>query len=117
MSSVVPARPVHRIVAPIPLLLAIGSLTLYAGVAIWTGQTNQLAVEGLVGLLQRMVGLGIVALGQTFVILCGSIDLSVANLISVAAVGASYIMQGDATRIAPAVTIVLVLAAVVGLIA
>ena len=30
-----------------------------------------------------MVALGIVALGQTFVILCGSIDLSVGNLISV----------------------------------
>jgi ribose transport system permease protein len=85
-------------------------------VALWTGQTNQLAVEGLVGLLQRMVALGIVALGQTFVILCGSIDLSVANLISVAAVGASYIMQGDATRIAPAVAIVLCIAAIVGLI-
>jgi ribose transport system permease protein len=53
-----------------------------------------LEADGIVGLLQRMVGLGIVALGQTFVIIGGSIDLSVANMISVAAVLGSFIMQG-----------------------
>ena len=77
-----------------PLLLLLGSVALYIGVALSTGQTRMLEVEGVVGLLQRMVALGIVAIGQTFVILAGSIDLSVANLISVAAVLASFIMQG-----------------------
>jgi ribose transport system permease protein len=100
--------------APIPLLLLIGSLALYGGVALSTGQTSQLETEGLVGLLQRMVGLGIVSLGQTFVILCGSIDLSVANLISVGAVAASFIMQGETERIAPAVAIVLLISVAVG---
>jgi ribose transport system permease protein len=101
---------------PIPLLLLIGSLALYSGVALWTGQISQLETEGLVGLLQRMVALGIVSLGQTFVILCGSIDLSVANLISVGAVAASFIMQGDPARIIPAVAVVLLIAVAVGLI-
>ena len=99
---------------PAPLLLLLGSLALYGGVALWTGQTSQLETEGLVGLLQRMVALGIVALGQTFVILCGSIDLSVANLISVGAVAASYIMQGDPAKILLAVALVLSISAIVG---
>ena len=99
-----------------PLLLLLGSVLLYIGVAIATGQTRMLEVEGMVGLLQRMVALGIVAIGQTFVILAGSIDLSVANLISVAAVLASFIMQGRPEMMFMAVVAVLAVSAVVGLI-
>jgi ribose transport system permease protein len=66
------------------------------------------------GLLQRMVALGLVALGQNFVMLCGSIDLSVANLVSVSAVLSSYIMQGQTSLIAPAAIGVLVIAGTVG---
>jgi ribose transport system permease protein len=75
-----------------------------------------LEVEGVVGLLQRMVALGIVAIGQTFVILAGSIDLSVANLISVGAVLASFIMQGRPEMMFVAVIVVLAVSAIVGLI-
>ena len=75
-----------------------------------------LEVEGMVGLLQRMVALGIVAIGQTFVVLAGSIDLSVANLISVAAVLASFIMRGRPEMMFMAVVAVLAVSAVVGLI-
>src|ERR1700683_3936285 len=99
-----------------PLLLLLGSLFLYIGVAIATGQTRMLEVEGGVCLLQRTVALGIVAIGQTFVILAGSIDLSVANLISVAAVLASFIMQGRPEMMLVAVVAVLVVSAVVGFI-
>jgi ribose transport system permease protein len=99
-----------------PLLLLLGSLVLYIGVAISTGQTRMLEVEGVVGLLQRMVALGIVAIGQTFVILAGSIDLSVANLISVGAVLASFIMQGRPEMMLVAVIAVLAVSAIVGLI-
>jgi ribose transport system permease protein len=102
--------------APAPLLLLLGSVALYIGVAISTGQTRMLEVEGVVGLLQRMVALGIVAIGQTFVILAGSIDLSVANLISVAAVLASFIMQGRPEMMLVAVVAVLAVSAFVGLI-
>jgi ribose transport system permease protein len=99
-----------------PLLLLLGSLVLYIGVAFSTGQTRMLEVEGVVGLLQRMVALGIVAIGQTFVILGGSIDLSVANLISVGAVLASFIMQGRPEMMFVAVIVVLAVSAIVGLI-
>src|SRR6202167_2418388 len=99
-----------------PLLLLLGSVVLYIGVAIATGQTRMLEVEGVVGLLQRMVALGIVAIGQTFVILAGSIDLSVANLIRVAAVFASFIMQGRPEMMLTAVLIVLAVSALVGVV-
>src|SRR3984957_7251194 len=99
-----------------PLLLLLGSLVLYIGVAFSTGQTRMHEVEGVVGLLQRMVALGICAIGQTFVILAGSIDLSVANLISVGAVLASFIMQGRPEMMFVAVIVVLAVSAIVGLI-
>ena len=63
-----------------------------------------------------MVALGIVAIGQTFVILAGSIDLSVANLISVGAVLASFIMQGRPEMMLVAVIAVLAVSAIIGLI-
>ena len=69
---------------------------------------------GIVGLLQRMVALGIVALGQTLVILGGSIDLSVGSLISVGAVLASFIMRGEPAMMLPAVLAVLATSALVG---
>ena len=97
-----------------PLLLFVGSVALYGGVALWTGQPSMLGAEGVIGLMQRMVALGIVAIGQTFAILAGSIDLSVANLISVGAVLASYVMQGRPEMMLPAVALVLVVSAAVG---
>jgi ribose transport system permease protein len=108
------ARPARRL--PVPLLLFLASLALYVAVALWTHAPDQLQTAGIVGLLQRMVALGIVALGQTFAILCGSIDLSVGTLISVAAVMASFIMHGDPAMVAPAVLAVLAIAVVVGLV-
>lgn len=102
--------------ASVPLLLFAGSALLYAGVAVWTGSLNQLGTEGIVGLLQRMVALGIVALGQTFVIIAGSIDLSLGSLISVGAVMASFIMAGRPAMMLPAVLAVLGIAAVVGVV-
>jgi ribose transport system permease protein len=97
-----------------PVILLAGSVALYVGVALATGQSMMLHLDGIVGLLQRMVGLGLVAIGQTFAILVGSIDLSVANLISVAAVLASFIMQGRPDMILPAVAAVLAISAIVG---
>src|SRR5580693_8287206 len=93
-----------------------GSVALYVVVALWTGETKMLETDGVIGLLQRMVALGVVALGQTFAILAGSIDLSVANMISVAAVLASFIMQGRAEMMLPAVAAVLAVSATVGVV-
>jgi ribose transport system permease protein len=99
-----------------PLILFAGSVALYVAVALFTSQSMMLHLDGIVGLLQRMVGLGLVAVGQTFAVLAGSIDLSVANLISVAAVLASYIMQGRPEMMLPAVAAVLAISGFVGVI-
>lgn len=70
----------------------------------------------LTNMLVRSVALGIVAMGQTFVILAASIDLSVAYLISVTAVMASFLMRGDPSRVPMAVAAVFAIGAFVGLI-
>ena len=70
------ARPFADV--PIALILFVIAVLFYAGTALVTGQVSQLSFEGIVGLVQRMVALGLVGLGQTFAILVASIDLSVA---------------------------------------
>ena len=111
-ADIAAARPARDL--PVAPLLFASSLALYVVTALATGQHAYLTGEGFVGLTQRMVALGIVALGQTLTILVGSIDLSVANLISVSAVLASFIMKGEPAMIAPAVLAVLALSAAVG---
>ncbi len=99
-----------------PFLLLLVAIAVYVAVAIATGQTQYLTAENLLGLLGRSIALGITAIGQTFAILIASIDLSVANLISVSAVLASSIMSGDPSMMLPAIAAVLAVGVVVGLI-
>lgn len=68
----------------------------------------------LTNILIRSVALGIVSVGQTFVMIGASIDLSVAYTISLTAVLTSLIMQGDPTRVPMAVALVLAIGVVVG---
>ncbi len=67
-------------------------------------------------ILIRSVALGIVAVGQTFVMIGASIDLSVAYTISLTAVLSSLIMQGDPARVPMAIFFVLLAGAFVGLV-
>lgn len=70
----------------------------------------------LTNILVRSVALGIVAVGQTLVIIGASIDLSVAYTISVTAVMSSFIMQGDPAKVPQAILVVLAIGAVIGLV-
>ena len=65
--------------------------------------------------LVRSVALGIVAVGQTLVILGGSLDLSVAYQVSVTAVMASYVMDGDPNRMWLGVAAVIGIGIAIGL--
>jgi len=67
-------------------------------------------------ILVRSVALGIVAVGQTLVIISGSIDLSVAYMISITSVMSSYIMQGQTENIFLAIVVVFAIGALVGLV-
>jgi ribose/xylose/arabinose/galactoside ABC-type transport system permease subunit len=74
-----------------------------------------LTVPNITDILTRSVALGLVAVGQTIVILSGSLDLSVAFLVSVSAVTASVFMQGDPGRIPGGVAVCLAIGLLVGL--
>lgn len=74
-----------------------------------------LTVSNVVNMLQRSVALGIVSAGQTVVILLGSLDLSVAQLISLSSLLAATTMDGSSANIVPAIALVLGVGAGVGL--
>jgi len=75
-----------------------------------------LTVPNVVNMLQRSVALGIVSAGQTVVILLGSLDLSVAQLISLSSLLAATTMDGQSANVLPAIAFVLALGVGVGLV-
>jgi ribose/xylose/arabinose/galactoside ABC-type transport system permease subunit len=74
-----------------------------------------LTTGNIVNMLQRSVALGIVSLGQTIVILLGSLDLSVSALISLSSLVTAQQMDGQSSNVIPAILIVLAMGALVGL--
>ncbi len=66
-------------------------------------------------ILTGMSVLGFVAIGQTFVILCASLDLSVPYVVSLSSLIAADLMAGNPANIPMAVVAVIVVAAVIGL--
>jgi ribose transport system permease protein len=99
-----------------PALLLGFAFLVYAAIAVATDQAQYLTFGNLVSIVGRSIALGITAIGQTFVILIGSIDLSVASLISATAVLASVVMDGNPAMAVPAILAVLALGVVVGLV-
>src|SRR5690606_14204842 len=65
-------------------------------------------------LLELAAGIGLVALGQTFVVIAGGIDLSVAAIVTVSAVGVPLVAWGFDTTGILGVLIVLALATGIG---
>lgn len=68
----------------------------------------------LLNIIVRSVALGIVAVGQTLVIIGASIDLSVAYTISITAIMSSYIMQGKTENVFVAIVGVLAIGIAIG---
>jgi ribose transport system permease protein len=66
-------------------------------------------------ILTGMSVLGFVAIGQTLVVLCASLDLSVPYVVSLSSLIAADMMAGDPANILPAVLAVLAVAAAIGL--
>lgn len=87
-------------------------------VAVWsTVQSDAfLTVRNFSNLLNQFVGLGVATIGQTFVILAGSIDLSVGSMAKLAAVLSGGLMDGEGARVLPVLALVLLLGAIVGLV-
>ena len=69
----------------------------------------------MLNIIVRSVALGIVAVGQTLVLIGASIDLSVAYTISITAVMSSYIMQGKTENVPLAIAGVFLIGIMIGL--
>jgi ribose transport system permease protein len=77
---------------------------------------NFVTRDNVVNMLQRSVALGIVSAGQTVAILVGSLDLSVAQLISLSSLLGAEAMDGSEANLVPAIALVLAVGAGVGLV-
>lgn len=92
------------------VLLVVGSILvgLNGGVLLDQG--------GILNILTRSTVLGLVAVGQTIVIITGSLDLSVAYLVGLCSLVAAETMAGSDGMMVPGVLLALGVAAVVGLV-
>ncbi|WP_410674805.1 ABC transporter permease [Amycolatopsis sp. cmx-4-68] len=74
-----------------------------------------LSSENLFNVVRAIAEIGIIAVGMTFVILLGGIDLSVGAVLGLAAVGSAVLLVDDGFGVLPAVLVVLAAGLVFGL--
>jgi ribose transport system permease protein len=98
-----------------PVFGALVGVFVIAWIIVTIDGGNFVTVGNIVNMLQRSVALGIVAAGQTVVILAGSLDLSVAYVISLSSLLAAEVMNGQEANLVPGILAVLGLGVVVGL--
>ena len=98
-----------------PVYAALVGVFVIAWIIVTIDGGTFVTVDNIVGMFQRSVALGIVAAGQTVVILAGSLDLSVGYLISLSSLLAAETMDGQDGNIIPAILAVLALGVIVGL--
>ncbi|WP_037294410.1 ABC transporter permease [Saccharomonospora azurea] len=103
-------NPVVAVYAALVLVLIVGSVLvgLRGGVLLDQG--------GIMNILTRSTALGLVAIGQTMVILTGKLDLSVAYVVGLCSLIAAETMAGNDSMVLPAVLLTLACAAGVGLV-
>ncbi len=92
-----------------------GILLMGALLVAWRGG-NLFSNANLTYMLTRSSLLGFVAIGQTLVILCRSLDLSVGYVVALSSLVAATTMAGDPSRIPLAIVAVVAMAALIGLV-
>ena len=92
--------------------LLIGILTVYAAIASSTFRSS----ENLTNVLQQSIILGLVAIGQTLVVISRGIDFSVGAIVKLSAMVAALTMNGHSSLVAPAVAAALGIGAGAGLV-
>ncbi|SPF06317.1 ABC transporter permease [Streptomyces sp. MA5143a] len=91
-------------------------LTLAIGWLVVTVDGGRLfSLSTTVSLLHVAAGLGLVAVGQTLVVVGGSLDLSVAYTVSLSTLVAAETMAGDDAALLPAIGLTLAVSAAIGL--
>ncbi len=98
-----------------PVYAALLGIVIISWVVVTIDGGTYWTTANVVNILQRSVALGIVAAGQTVVILLGSLDLSVAWLISLSSLVLATTMDGQGSNVTQAVLLVLVIGLGVGL--
>jgi ribose transport system permease protein len=98
-----------------PVYGALIGIFVIAWIAVTIHGGTFLTVSNVVNMLQRSVALGIMAAGQTIVIMLGSLDLSVAQVISLASLLGATTMDGQDANVLPAIMLVLGAGVVIGL--
>jgi ribose/xylose/arabinose/galactoside ABC-type transport system permease subunit len=94
------------------IYLLLAALTVFA-----VGASPEFATTGnLINLINQSAALAILAIGQTFVIAAGLIDLSVGQLLGLVAVLVCDLMGGAQTMVAPAILLALAIGGGVGLV-
>ncbi len=100
----VPLTPVRGAYLALLLLLVVSTIA----------SSDFLTADNLRNVLRQAAPLGIVALGQTVVILVGGIDVSVGAVISLTTVVAANVMNSDPSMVLPTVLVVLALSSAIG---
>ncbi|MEZ0072455.1 ribose/xylose/arabinose/galactoside ABC-type transport system permease subunit [Planotetraspora sp. GP83] len=99
----------------LPVWLVLALVFVVAWVAAGTRGGDFGTADNLRNIALRSVALGLVAVGQTVVVLAGSLDLSVAYVVSLSAMACSVVMAGQTGLIVPGVLTALLLGVAVGL--
>lgn len=96
--------------------LALLGIVVLAALLLASQGRNLLSTANTVDMLTRSSLLGFVAVGQTLVILCRSLDLSVGYVAALSSLVAATTMDGDPARVVPGVLAALGVSAAIGLV-
>jgi ribose transport system permease protein len=105
----------RRLDPTVIVLIALVGVIVIGAILVATVGRNFFSPGNIRDILTGMSVLGFVAIGQTLVILCASLDLSVPYVVSLSSLIAAQTMNGSAGNIVPAVVLTLAVAALIGL--
>lgn len=95
--------------------IALAVVVVIGAILVATVGRNFFSPGNIRDILTGMSVLGLVAIGQTLVILCGSLDLSVPYVVSLSSLLSAQAMAGDPANIPAGILIALVVSAAIGL--
>lgn len=118
MSTAVDARPRvarWRLSSTELVYLALLGVLVVGAILVAAQGGNLFSTANTVDMLTRSSLLGFVALGQTFVILCRSLDLSVGYVMALCSLVGATVMAGEPSRVPLGIAAVLLVSAAIGL--
>ncbi|MFD0556633.1 monosaccharide ABC transporter membrane protein (CUT2 family) [Stackebrandtia endophytica] len=116
MNALTPSRRSPGMSTTTIVYLALVAILVIGAVLVSMSGRNLFSNANIVDLLTRSSLLGFIAIGQTLVILCRSLDLSVGYVMALSSLIAATTMDGQVSRIPIAMAAALGVAAVIGLV-